>query len=129
MMRKLRKTPKEKLQASIKSILADKPVQVEIDKGLITVKDEKGDYLFAIKGKVKIESTLRVPECEKCNSEGRKKELEALETDKQALDRRSHDMNEREERLVKREDAFIEREQKLIKREIDIKAAIKTLQG
>ena len=75
--------------------MGNKPVQMDIDKGLITIKDEKGDYLFALKGKVRVETKLR--DCEKCSSEGRKKELEALEQDRKTLDKLQKDLEKQNE--------------------------------
>ena len=105
----------------MKSLLGEKPIQLEINKGIITIKDEAGSTLFSLKGKVKIESSLRVPECEKCNSEGRKRELEALESDRKTL-------NTRDSKLSERESAVQLAEEKLKRRENDIKSALKTLQ-
>lgn len=121
----LRKTPKEKLQALLKKISNDKPVQMEIDKGIITIKDEKGEFIFSLKGKVKIETNLR--ECEKCNSEGRKKELEALAADREELEAKDTKLRELERRLDERTKAVIEHEDKLKAREKEIKDALKVL--
>ena len=115
------------MQNAIKTALGDKPIQMEIDKGLITVKDEKGEYLFSMKGKVKIEETLRVKECEKCNSEGRKKELEALEKDRKELEADEKNLAEKADKLNEDTKAVLACENKLKVREDEIKAALKTL--
>lgn len=123
----MRKTPKEKLQKALKEALKDKPVQMEIDKGIITIKDDKGEELFSLKGKVKIEETLQVKECEKCNSEGRKKELEALELDRKQIETSKAVLQNDRENLKKEQDDITKRESTLMAREEEIKNAPKVL--
>jgi len=122
---KLRKTKQEKLKATLKGILGDGPVQFEITKDGMSVRNAEGFQIFALKGKVKVETKLR--DCEKCNSEGRKKELEALEQDRKELDKLQKDLSKQNEEQLDKERRLDDRTKTLIEREKEIKGALKTL--
>ena len=97
---KLRKTKQEKLKATLKGILGDGPVQFEITKDGMSVRNAEGFQIFALKGKVKVDRGM-YKECSVCNNNA--------------------------EKLKTREDALQEREAKLQAREIQIREALKKL--
>lgn len=122
---KIRKTKQDKLKTTLKGILGDGPIQFEITKDGMSVRNDKGGQIFALKGKVRVETKLR--ECERCNSVGRKKELEALGNDRKELEAKDNKLRDLERRLDERTKAVIENEEKLKVREKEIKGALKTL--
>ncbi len=113
------------MQAALKGLLGNDPVQMEINQGLITVKDKKGEYLFSLKGKVRVETKLQ--EREKCNSKGRKKELVELEDERKELRDLAKRFDEREKKILDDQDKIAKRENQLEEREKEIKGALKTL--
>lgn len=118
----------ENVKGILRKALGNEKALIEIEQGLISIKNSKTkDLVLALEGKIMVESTMKGFECEKCNSDVRKKELEALKEDRKNLDSREKFLNHREENVVKQEDSVYEREKKLISREADIKADLKTL--
>ena len=113
------------MRNALKTALGDKPIQMEINQGIIAVKDEKGEYLFSLKGKVRVETKLR--ECERCNSEGRKKELEALAADRKELMEEEKKFEMRQKKHLEHETEISKREDQLQARQKEIKRALKTL--